>query len=62
MSEVWETQMNWCWDWEISLVMLGNLRKDLKVYMEGMEKGERNAEGRILSDFCDQKDLCVANT
>ena len=24
--------------------------------------GKRNAEGRLLLDFCDQKELCVANT
>ena len=24
--------------------------------------GKRNAEGRMLLDFCDQKVLCVANT
>ena len=24
--------------------------------------GKRNAEGRMLLDFCDQKQLCVANT
>ena len=24
--------------------------------------GKRNAEGRKLLDFCDQKELCVANT
>ena len=30
-------QMKWCWDWEISMAMWGNVQKDLKVYMEGME-------------------------
>ena len=29
--------MNWGRGWEISMVMLGNVQKDLKVYMEGME-------------------------
>ena len=24
--------------------------------------GKRNAEGRMLLDFCDQKELCIANT
>ena len=24
--------------------------------------GQRNAEGRLLLDFCDKKELCVANT
>ena len=37
MSGVWQTQMNWFWDREISMVMLGYVRKDLKVYMQGME-------------------------
>ena len=32
-----QTKMNWRWDWEISMAILGNVRKDLKVYMEGME-------------------------
>ena len=60
VSGIWQTQMNWCWDWEISIAMLENERKDLKVCMEGIEK--KNAEGRMLLDFCDQKELCVANT
>ena len=30
-------QMKWCCDWEISMAMWGNVKKDLKVYMEGME-------------------------
>ena len=34
--------------------------------IEGMHKGygigQKNAEGRMLLDFCDQKELCVANT
>ena len=33
---------------------------------EGIHGGygvaKRNAEGRMLLDFCDQKELCVANT
>ena len=37
VSGVWGTQINWCWDCEISMVMLENVRKDLKVYMEGMK-------------------------
>ena len=28
----------------------------------GCEIGERNAEGRMLLEFCDEKELCVANT
>ena len=29
---------------------------------EGYGIGKRKAEGRMLLDFCDQKELCVANT
>ena len=29
---------------------------------EGIHIGKRNAEGRLLLDICDQKELCVANT
>ena len=29
---------------------------------EGYGIGKINAEGRMLLDFCDQKELCVANT
>ena len=28
----------------------------------GYGMGKRNAEGRMLLDFCDQKELCVANS
>ena len=44
------------------MVMLGNVRKDLKVYIERKKIGKRNAKGRMLLNFCDQKELCVANT
>ena len=37
VSGAWQTKVNRCWDWEISMAMLGDVRKDLKVYMEGME-------------------------
>ena len=29
---------------------------------EGYRIGKRNTEGRMLLDFCDQRELCVANT
>ena len=29
---------------------------------EGNGIGERNLEGGMLLEFCDQKDLCMANT
>ena len=35
VSGVWQTQMNW--DREILMVMLGNVQKDLKAIMEGMD-------------------------
>ena len=28
----------------------------------GLNVGERNVKGRLLLEFCDGKDLCVANT
>ena len=28
----------------------------------GYEIGKKNVEGRILFEFCDEKELCVANT
>ena len=62
MSGAWQTKMNWCWDWEISMAMLGNVRKDLESIHGGYGIGKRNAEGRLLLDFCDQKELCAANT
>ena len=37
VNAAWQTKMNWCQYWETSMAMLGNERKDLKVYMEGME-------------------------
>ena len=48
---------------------LGDFNGDVGKCAEGFEgihggygKGKRNAEGRMLLDFCDQKELCVANT
>ena len=41
--------------------MWGNVLRVLKVYWgNGVEK--RNAEGRRLLEFCDERELCVANT
>ena len=37
VSGVCETQIIRGWDWEISMVVLGNVQKDFKVYVEGME-------------------------
>ena len=45
VSGVWQTQMNWYW--EILMVMLGNVRKGLKVFMEGMEQ-----EKETLKEEC----------
>ena len=48
---------------------LGDFNGHVGKYAEGFEGihggygiGRRNAEGRMLLDFCDQKVLCVANT
>ena len=48
---------------------LGNFNGHVGKCAEGFEGihggygiGKRNAEGRMLLHFCDQKDLCVANT
>ena len=48
---------------------LGDLNGHVGKCAEGFEGihggygiGKRNAEGRMLLDFCDQKELCVANT
>ena len=33
-----------------------------QVVHRGFSIGERNQEGRMLLEFCDAKNLCVANT
>ena len=38
-----------------------NVLRVLKVYT-GNGIGKRNAEGRTLLEFCDERELCVANT
>ena len=47
VSGAWRTQMKWCWDWEILMAMWGNVQKDLKAYMAGMDKGKE-----ILKEEC----------
>ena len=43
--------------------MWGNVLRVLKVYTGGgNDVGKRNAEGRRLLEFCDERELCVANT
>ena len=39
MTREWSVAnaMNRCWDWEISMVMLENVRKNFKVHMKIME-------------------------
>ena len=51
------------------VVRLGDCNGHVGKCAEGFEGihggygvGKRNAEGRLLLDFCDQKKLCVANT
>ena len=46
--------------WGILMDMRENVLRVLKVYT-GERYWERNAEGRLLQ-FCDKKELCVANT
>ena len=48
---------------------LGDFNGHIGEEIEGFEgfyggngKGKRNAEGRMLLEFCDEKELCVANT
>ena len=36
--------------------MLGNGSRVMRIYMEEMELGERNVEGKML-EFCDEKEL-----
>ena len=40
----------------------GNGSRDLRVSMGEMRIGVLNAEGRKFLEFCDEKELCVANT
>ena len=51
------------------IVSLGNFNGDVGKCAEGFESvhggdgvGKRNAEGRRLLEFCDEIELCVANT
>ena len=48
--------MNWCWNWRFQCA------EGFEGIRGGYGIGKRNAEGRMLLDFCDQKELCVANT
>ena len=41
---------------------VGKCAKGLEGIHGGYGIGRRNAEGRTLLDFCDQIELCVANT
>ena len=61
-------------EWELGssseiIVSLGNFNGHVGKYAEGFEGvhrgngvGKRNAEGRRLLEFCDKRELCVANT
>ena len=51
------------------VLSLGDFNGHVGKWAEGFEGihggygiGERNAEGRMLLDFCNQKELCVGNT
>ena len=41
---------------------VGKCAERLEGIHGGYGIGKRNAEGRMLLDFCDQKQLCVTNT
>ena len=45
--------------------MYGHVGKQIEGYEDvhgGNGIGERNVEGKLLLEFCDEKELCVANT
>ena len=51
------------------IVSLGDFNGHVEKYAEGFEGvhgengiGKRNSEGRKLLEFCDERELCVANT
>ena len=51
------------------IVSLGDFNGHMGKCAEGFEDvqgwngiGKRNAEGRILLEFCDERELCAANT
>ena len=48
--------------WGISMDMWGNVLRVLKVYTGGMVLGKEVQNGRRLLKFCDERELCVANT
>ena len=41
---------------------IGKFSKGFEGVQEGNVIGKRNEEGRILLEFCDKKELCLANT
>ena len=45
------------WVWLILMDMLGNRSRVMRVCLEEME-----LEGKMLLEFCDEKELCVVNT
>ena len=47
--------------WGILMDMWGNMLRVLKMYT-GNGVWKRNTEGRRLLEFCDERELCVANT
>ena len=46
----------------ILTVMSGNARKVFEGIHGGYGIGERNTEGKMLLNFCDQKKWCASNT
>ena len=61
LSGAWEVQVKSLLLVGISMGVWGNVLRVLKVYT-GNAIGKRNVEGRRLLEFCDERELCVANT
>ena len=62
VSGTWEVLVKSSFLWGISMDMWGKVLRILKVHMGGNGIGKRNAEERRLLEFCDEKELKVANT
>ena len=63
LSETWEVLVKLLFLQGVLMDMWGNVLRVWKVYMGGgNDIGKRSAEGRRLLEFCDEKELWVANT
>ena len=61
VSGTWEVVVKSLFLWGISMDMWVNVLRVLKVFT-GDWCWKRNAEGRRLLEFCNERELCVANT